>query len=142
MPVATSGVTPDRFAATMRRLEQVAPMELNTALVDVARRVVLPRAKTRAPHRSGRLAGSLSVVPGGARGAAIRSTLPYANVQHWGGRTWYARSAKPWPSPVPVGRSIKGKRFVQGVLEQDIAAVTRAIGDELDRMVLKHFGGM
>lgn len=142
MPVASSGVTPDRFAATMRRLETVAPTELNNALVDVARTVVLPRARTRAPHRSGRLAGSLSVVPGGVRGAAIRSNVVYANVQHWGGRTWYADSAKPWPNPVPQGRGIKGKRFVQATLEQDQAPIVRAIGDELDRMMQKHFGGV
>jgi hypothetical protein len=139
--VASSGVTPDRFAATMRRLETVAPIELNDALVIIGKMDVLPGARARAG--GGRLAASLSVVPGAvAKGAALKSTKPYANVQHWGGYTWYAQSRKGrWPNPVPRGKSIAGKRYVQDQIEANQARITRDLGDALDRMMLKHFGG-
>ena len=147
MPVASSGVTPDRFAAVMRRLETVAPVELNDALVDVGRRVVLPRAKTRAPHKSGRLAGSLSVVPGGLKGAAFKSPLVYAWAQHGApqpgaanSQTWYAIS-RVGRNRRPPGRGIRKSLYVTGSIESEQAGLNRAIGEELDRMMLKHLGG-
>lgn len=128
----------DGLAAKMRRLETVAPIELNMALERIALTRVLPGAKSRAPHKSGRLAGSLSVVPGPpSRGAAVKSPLVYANVQHWGGRTWHARS-RVGRSTKPAGRAIKGTRFVQATVEQDGALIARDIGNALDRMMQKH----
>jgi len=130
-------VSPDRLAAAMRRAELTVPAELNDVLATVLRERVLPESKTRAPHRSGRLAGSLSVVQGTpVKGPAIRSPLVYANVQHYGGRTLYAQS-RVGRSGVPKGRAIRGTHFVSSVVEQDrdvIAnALAKGIGDLLEK---------
>ncbi len=64
-----------------------------------ASEIVAPVAKSRVPHRSGRLAESIR--PGATKTAAIvragnnrKTGVPYANPIHWG---WFKRGIKPNP---------------------------------------------
>jgi phage gpG-like protein len=91
-----------------------------------AAEIVATEAKIRAPKLTGALAGSIRATTSGARGI-VRSPLPYANVQEWGGR---------------VGRNkrtfVRGRHFVMGALEDKQDTVQRALADGFDDVLRRN----
>lgn len=146
MRVVSKGVTPDRFAAVMRRLETVAPGELNTAMENIARVDVLPGARAKAG--GGQLSASLRVVKGPElKGPAVKSPLVYAWAQHGSpqpgaanSQTWWAVS-RVGRGKRPPGPGIPKKLFVSSQFEGNATRINHDIGQALDRMMLKHLGG-
>jgi hypothetical protein len=87
------------FRRDLRRLGDggVANREMSTAL-KVGLGPVLARARGNAPRRTGALAESLRPFATGLR-TGIRSRLPYAGVQHWGG------TISPRGAPIEIRRT-------------------------------------
>ena len=126
---ATIQSAPERF----RELVRVAPAELDAELQRLAVRDVLPVARSLAG--GGRLASGLRVTEARDR-IVFEDRLPHANVQHYGGQTWYARSrvgeAARKASLSRGNRAIKGKRFVERAVEDNpkfLADVLTALED-------------
>ena len=119
----------------MRELNRVAPAELDAAMVRVSERTILPAARSLTPRRSGALAASTRVVQT-PKGVAFTNPKVYANVQHFGGQTWHARSG-PLHSVKSPGPGITGKRFITRAVEHN-PAFDRAMLDELEALVLRH----
>lgn len=105
----------------LRAIDRQLPRELGKSLKGAAERVVLPRARSEAPRRSGRLADSLRV---SARGTsvAVRSRLPYAGPIHWG---WPAHNIEPRPF-IETAADGAGERFVD------------ELGDGLEELARRH----
>lgn len=140
-----------RFSEAFARLEIAAPEELNKAMAEIARKRILPGARTRAG--SG-IASSLSVVPGPKlRGPAVKSGLPYAWAHH-GAPSDTAGQSQSWNAVSRVGkgpRSIAVQRlwrehpgkepgyrkrlFVTGTIEDNDSAITHDIGEAVDRLM-------
>ena len=140
---SSQGVPPERFSRAMADLSRVAPREVDERLGNVARRTVLPKAKGKTRRgKTGQLAGKLTVpTVTGSKGPVFKNPTRYANVNYWGGQTWYAQSRKGrWPSPRPPGKGFRPNATIYAVLKAD-PAVTAAIGKELDAMMMKHLGG-
>jgi hypothetical protein len=137
--VEQKGVTPEQFSRAMANLSRVAPAEMDRRLERVARDKVLPKAKSKTKKgKTGKLAGGLTVV-GTAAGPTFKNPTAYANVQYWGGHTWYARSRRGrWPSPQPPGKGIGNHPTIYTVLKND-KSITDAIGKELADMMAEHF---
>lgn len=111
----------------LRRLEPEVEKQLKKEL-RAAVAPVLEAARVLAPHRSGKLARSLRVSVA-ARGVAIGSRLPYANVIHWGGST--GRGHYPgdaWSGEILIRESL----FLSRALEQHEDRVVDAIGDAVE----------
>lgn len=80
-----------RLSATLARASAaVGHLERPNA---AAGGVVVNAARGNAPHRTGRLASSLTARPSGT-GTTVGSTLPYAAPIHWG---WPAHGIEPNP---------------------------------------------
>ena len=82
-------------------------------------------ARALAPVRSGRLAGSIRA---GSRGnsAVVRSPLPYAGVQHWGG------TIAPRGTPI----RIEGSHFITRAMDDE--QIMNAVEEAFDDMARRH----
>lgn len=83
---------------------------------------VLVQARSLAPQRTGRLAGSLKPFVLGTR-VGIRSRLPYANVVHWGG------TISPRGTPIRFPRT----EFITRAVEAQDDRFVDAVGDAVER---------
>jgi hypothetical protein len=115
-------------------IDHELPRELGGDMERVASRTVLPRARALTPHRSGDLARSLTAVRFRS-GVAVRSRLPYAAVQHWGGTT--GKGHRPG-SPGSGSVRIKGTRFVEKAAVERMEQFAVQLGEELDRFLGRH----
>lgn len=88
--------------ADLKRVDATLPRELNQRLKKSAE-PVRALASSKAPKRTGRLAGSIKVRTRGSR-VYLSSSLPYAKVVHFGMRhplfgmktSWYSNPARPF----------------------------------------------
>lgn len=91
-----------------------------------AAEIVASEARIRAPKLSGALAQSIRATTSGNKGI-VRSPLPYAGVQEWGGR---------------VGRNkatfVRGRHFVMGALDDKRDSVARALADGFDDVLRRN----
>lgn len=112
--------------ADLAKMDRAAPRELNKA----QRRAMEPvreRAQSLAPHRSGVLAASIRPFTT-KRGAGLRSPLPYANVQHWGGGRPTARNPK----------GIRGNRFIYTAIEERLDSFASEMGDAVEDLARRY----
>ena len=128
------------FTAAMRQLEKVAPAEVDGAMLRVATREALPQIRSK-----GSLAAKTTVQPARDAGTVhhgveFRNDAVHANVQHWGGQTWFARSRVGDParkaSLARGNRAIKGKRFVIDAVDND-PRFDQMLLDELEALILR-----
>jgi hypothetical protein len=115
-------------------IDRELPKELGADMTRVAERTVLPQARSLAPDRTGALKSSLQAVPYRG-GVAIRSRLPYSNVQHWGGTT--GRGHQPGRGGSGSVR-IKGSRFVTRAGEERLEQLAQELGVAVDRFLERH----
>jgi phage gpG-like protein len=109
----------------LKAIDKGLERELRDHLKEAAE-AVLPTARALAPKRSGALAASLKATATGQR-ASIRSRLPYANAQHWGGTVGPKKTSY-----------ITGKHFVSRAVEMKQAVVVDKVGDGIDALARKH----
>ena len=117
------GIQIDGLAEARRAMRAAAPTAnriINEELRDVAGMVV-QRAQDIVPVRSGRLRASLRPFAAGNR-VGVRSSLPYANVIHWGGS---------------VGRNdrtrIRASLFVQRAIQGQETVIVNRLSDAMER---------
>lgn len=110
----------------LRKLEPAAVKEIRVVLKDAAQ-IVAAAARADAPRRTGRLADSIRATTSGSKGV-VRSPLPYANVQHWGGTI----------APKGTQIRIKATEFITKNLERHADRVVDAIGDGIERAAQKN----
>jgi HK97 gp10 family phage protein len=89
--------------------------------------VVASEARRRAPVKSGRLQASIRGTTSGAKGI-VRSPLPYANVQNWGGTI----------APRGTKIRIRGKHFIDGALEDKREAVADELARGMEDLFRRH----
>lgn len=99
-----------------------------------AERRVLPRARSLAPRRKGRLAESLRLTATGTR-VQLRSSLAYAPVIQWGGTVGHGHLQG---HPGSGASRIKPSRFIDHALEEELDAYAEALGEELDHFFARH----
>lgn len=116
--VRIEGLT--QYRRDLSKLDRTVSRELGKDIKKAAERTVLPLARELAPTRSGRLAASLKVGSQVSR-AFIRSPLPYANAQHWGGRVGRHKATR-----------IRATEFASRAIETRKDAVVEEIGDAFD----------
>lgn len=110
----------------LRQLQPDAAKEIRTVLKGAAE-IVAAAARADAPRKTGRLADSIRGTTAGDRGV-VRSKLPYANVQHWGG------TIAPRGTPI----RIRATEFVAKNLERRAEHIVEAIGDGIERAAQKN----
>lgn len=110
----------------LNALEGATSREVTTAL-RAAAEPVRAQAAAYAPRRTGRLADSLRTYARGGR-VGIRSRLPYANVQHWGG------TISPRGTPIQIRRT----EFISRAAEQQADRIGESVMDELDDLLRRH----
>ncbi len=100
--------------------------ELRSVLLRAAT-IAAGQASAFAPRRTGQLAASIRP---GARGttAYVRSSLPYAGVQEFGG------TIRPRGTPM----HIRGRHFVGRAVDHQADTIVDAIGDGIDRLAVAH----
>lgn len=119
-PVEVQGLKALR--ASLRAVDRGALREVQK-VTKAAAQIVAEEAGRNAPRRSGRLSASLRGTTQGASGI-VRSPLPYANVQEYGG-TIHPRGA-----PITIKRSA----YVHRALDAKADQVGRALADGFDRL--------
>lgn len=95
---------------------------------------VAATAKTLAPRRSGRLAGSIRTAKGSTKAATVRAggaRVPYAGVHEFGWPNRTVVFGKRTGSPVPI----REKRFLRGALQRERGRVTQMYDAELARFM-------
>lgn len=115
----------------LRAIDKALPKELTKALKAAAEEV-LPTARALAPKRSGRLASSLRASGAGNK-ASIRSPLPYANVQHWGGSVGRGRVGGRGGST-----HINPTKFIVRAVDRHHEDVVDRLGDEIEALAERH----
>lgn len=108
---------------SLRAIDRELPKELRVVIKGAAE-VIAAEARVRAPKRTGKLAGSIKATTSGASGI-VRSRLPYANVQNWGG------TIRPRGAPT----HIKGRHFVDGALDAKREAAAQALARGMDDLL-------
>lgn len=117
---------------TFKRLAPEVDKQLRADLKQDAQ-PILERGRQLVPRRSGRLARSLRISVQ-QRGVAITSTLPYANVIHWGGTTGRGHmSGVPFSGSVFVEPSL----FLSRALEENEKRVVRDMARSVDRAAVR-----
>lgn len=109
----------------LKALASGAPKELRSGLVDAGQDVA-SEARSRAPRRSGRLAGSIRSEASGS-GAVVGSPLVYAPVHEFGGRVGRQRATR-----------IRESAFARGALEDKADSVAQKVEDEVERLARRH----
>jgi phage gpG-like protein len=110
----------------LRRVDPEIARELRPALKTAAD-VALPAARALAPRRTGRLAASLRASVSGST-ARIRSPLPYAGVQHWGG------TIRPRGTPILIRRT----EFISRAVARNEERIVDELGDAIDTVLRRH----
>ena len=117
---------------SLRLLDRDAARDMQKGL-RVAMKPVTSQAKTFAPHRSGKLAGSLRPFAAG-NSVGVRSRLPYANVQHWGGSTGRGhKPGVPWSGSIFVRPTF----FVSEAIRRNEDKIVDAVGDVIEQHAMK-----
>jgi phage gpG-like protein len=116
----------------LKAIDKKLPRELNKAQRDALKSTAI-EAAALAPRRSGRLAGSIRPFAT-ARAAGLRSGLPYANVQHWGGTTGRGYTGRPNSGSVRVNPTFFAFRAVRGDLEE----IMEKMSDGIERVAKRH----
>lgn len=113
----------------LRRDLKKLPGQSNRELSKELREAVLPvvvRAKALAPRRTGALVASLKPFALGTR-AGVRSRLPYAPVQHWGG------TISPLGTPIRIRRT----EFITRAIDEMDDRIVDELGDAVERAAKK-----
>lgn len=110
----------DELRRDLRAVDRGATKAVNAGLRG-AMVPVAARAATLAPRRSGKLARSLRPFAT-ARGAGVRSRLPYAAPIQWG-----------WPK-----HHIKPSLFITRAVEGQESEIVDAVGDALEHLAGRH----
>ncbi len=135
MPRPVAEVNIEGLTAFRRDLRRLYP-EINKQLnrdLKVAAGPILAAAKSKAPYRSGRLAGSIRV-SSQQRGVSIRSALPYANVIHWGGSTGRGhREGVAWSGSVKIAPSY----FLTDAVRDKERYIVDKMGDMIEHAALR-----
>jgi HK97 gp10 family phage protein len=131
---ARDAVRVDGLQSLRRNLKAVdkdAAKEVQVVIRDAAQ-IVAGRARTLAPRKTGRLAASIRGTTSGASGV-VRSPLPYANVQHWGGTTGpgHSRSQR-------GAVSVRGTRFISKAFDDTRDQVARKLEDGMADVARRH----
>jgi phage gpG-like protein len=129
MPARDVSVTVDGLAQLRRDLRHIEPgavREIRDVLKSSAE-LVAHAARADAPRKTGNLADSIRATTSGARGV-VRSALPYANVQHWGGTIA--------PKGTPI--KIKGTLFVSRHVERLTDRIVDELGDGIERVAARN----
>jgi phage gpG-like protein len=117
----------------LKTIEQGLPRELGRTM-KIAVQPVARLAASLAQKKTGALAASVKASVAGTN-AAIRSRLPYANVQAWGGTT--GRGHKPG-----VGGSgsvkVKGSLFPEKAAEAGADTFLEQLADGVDGLLTRH----
>lgn len=109
-----------------RRVQPAATREIRV-VIKAAAELVASEARTLAPRRSGALAESITASTAGDRGL-VRSRLPYANVQEYGG------TIAPRGTPI----RIRAHEFGLRALESKREAVIEALDQGLDAVARRN----
>jgi phage gpG-like protein len=107
-------------------MEPAVGKELRTVIKSAAQ-VVAEEARVLAPRKTGLLAASIRATTSGDRGV-VRSPLPYAAVQEYGGTIR--------PAGVPI--HIKRHEFVARALDRQRDKVIDALGDGIERAAARN----
>lgn len=111
----------------LRATDKAALREVQ-AVTKVAAEIVAVQARANAPRRSGALAGSIRATTSGNKGI-VRSKLPYAKVQEYGGVIRPRGAAITIKRSAFVGRALDAKQeAVQAALAAGFDAVARRNG--------------
>lgn len=110
----------------IRNLDPDINRGMNAALKQAADKVAVT-AGALAPRRSGELAHSIRPFVSGSR-VSVGSTLPYANVVHWGG------TIHPRGTPITFKRTEFITRAVEDHREELVQDIARVTQDALDRV--------
>lgn len=94
---------------------------------EVVRSTILPRAQALAPRRTGQLAASIRPFAT-ARGAGVRSRLPYAGLVHYGGTIR--------PRGVPI--TFRASLFADRAAEESMDRYVDELGDAVDALAARH----
>lgn len=117
LAIAVEGLRP--LLRALKHTEDRLDKNLKLRLKEIARPVA-DRAKRNAPKRSGRLAGSIKTAAT-LKGAAVRSTLVYAPIHEYGGRTGR-------------GNRIRASRFMERAVQSsqgDVELRARRLLDDI-----------
>ena len=109
----------------LRDLGPDAQKELQGALKQAAE-LVAERARPLAPRKTGALAASIRGTTAGHKGI-VRSPLPYAALQHFGGTTGRGHSRGR-----PGATRVRGTLFISRALEANQEAVVDVLGDAIE----------
>lgn len=134
MPTAKNAVKIDGLQSLRRNLKAVdkdAAKEVQ-AVTRGAAEVVAVRARARAPRKSGRLAASIKATTSGASGV-VRSPLPYANVQHWGGTTGPGHT-----SSTPGSVRVAGSFFIRRAFDDTHVLVGELLAKGMRDVAKRH----
>lgn len=92
---------------------------------------VADTARSLAPRKTGRLAASLKPYATGNR-VGVRSRLPYANVQHWGGTTGRGHSESKRGAT-----RVRGTEFITRAVDGREDQIIRDLGGALERALVR-----
>lgn len=127
MPNAIKAEGLNELRRDLKAIDKKLPRELTKAQRE-ALKPTAAKAAGFAPRRpsSGRLAASIRPFAT-ARSAGLRSPLPYANVQHWGGN---------------VGRNkathVRATFFAFKAVRGDLDDIVERMGDAIDALAKRH----
>jgi len=110
----------------LRAVDKDALRDVQTVTKRAAE-VVAVEARSRAPRRTGRLAGSIRATTSGARGI-VRSPLPYAPVHEYGG------TIEPRGTPI----RIKRREYITGALEEKQDQVRDELARGFNEVARRH----
>lgn len=117
----------------LKAVEKALPRELGQTMKRAAEPVARTAAEM-APRKTGALQRSIKASATGTR-AAIRSRLPYSNVQAWGGTT--GRGHKPGVAGSGSVK-VKGSRFPEKAAEQHSGQFIEDLADGVDHLLTRH----
>lgn len=118
------------FRSSLKGADAATTKIINQEL-RVSAETVAAAARGLAPRKTGRLAGSLKPFAAGNR-VGVRSSLPYANVQHWGGTTGRGHT-----SSRPGATRVRGTQFVTRAVEGREDQIIQGLGEALERALVR-----
>lgn len=116
------------LTASVRAMSRDAEKDLKAGLT-AAMVPVTAEARRLAPYKTGRLSRSLKPFAR-ANAVGVRSLLPYANVQHWGGTTGKGHvPGQPWSGSVYVHPTLFVSRAIDKHEDQIVEDVWKVMED-------------
>lgn len=132
-------VRADLVMAALRRADKNAKRDATKAMRAAVREVMVPAAKSRAPHVSGKYARSIKAGASLRSGASIQATTPYAKALELGRKPLEIRpvSAKALRTPNGVFRVVHSPRYpARHVLRDAVTPLLPATARRVEELLI------